>query len=158
MPASEHSCHNTMWHTTHSSATRRQQSEIQYKPLRGSGTRGAILHVSRATFVWRTFHTQFNNRWKIVILQPRWYSFNLEHLTSLQSEDYTQLNVGWTRSRPQGSIPQLHEGAWRNKSQRSVNFQEGMRHVTIYHTNQSPRKQVPEQRLELCSMEVTRLQ
>ena len=38
-------------------------------------------------------HTNFNNSWKL-ILQPRWYTFNLEHLASLQSEDYMQSNAG----------------------------------------------------------------
>jgi len=134
----KHSCHNTMWHTTHSSATRRQQSEIQYKPLRGSGISGAILHVSRVTFLWRTFHTHnstINGRLSYFNQDETHSTWNISPLCRAKTTRYwTQAG---TRSRPQGPGPQLHGGVWRIKSHGTSNIPRREEYMLLFTTPSS---------------------
>ena len=62
------------WTTINTSVTSRQQPEIYFEPLLGSGSSGAIHYNSRATSLWKTSKQDGN--------QTHWYLFPLRRTRS----------------------------------------------------------------------------
>jgi len=108
------------WNPAYISAPRRQQSGAQFKPLLGSGTRGAIHHDKGASSLWTTLQYTHNptTKWKICCHTANKDVSKATWIFSSLCKAKTTCN--WmqtgTRTRTLPSIPQFHEGLWRIRS------------------------------------------
>jgi hypothetical protein len=104
-------------------------------------------------------HTQFNNNWKI-----NSHASNQDETQSqwdisphCRAKITCNSTLAGTRSRIQDPTSQFHKEYEELGHREPVTSQEGRVHVTTYHAIPSSRKQVPQQGLELCSMEEPKL-
>ena len=132
---------HTKWPTAHIPATRREQSEAEHKPLLGSGTRGATDHDIRATTLWTTFHhthtTQQQDGRFVVRLPTKMNPKQLESSRLCRAKITCNWKQTGTRSRTQGSVPQLRGKIWRSRSHGTSEFTRREKHMSFSTTSSS---------------------